>query len=94
MPRKAAAATGEGASPDSAEPRRSTRIKDQPKPDPPAKAAAKPKSKKDDDEAAPKQGKKRAAADEDNEEEPAAKKVRCTLPLSFPASSDGGPAII
>lgn len=67
MPRKAAA-------PADGEPRRSTRIKDQPKPDPPKKAPAKPKAKKADGEA-PKRGKKRAA-EETNGAEPAAKKVR------------------
>jgi len=68
MPRKAAAAT------DGSEPRRSTRIKDLPKSDPPKKAPAKPRAKKADGEA-PKRGKKRAAEDT-NGAEPAAKKVR------------------
>jgi hypothetical protein len=68
MPRKAAATT------DGSEPRRSSRIKDIPKPDPPKKAPAKPRAKKADGEA-PKRGKKRAAEDT-NGAEPAAKKVR------------------
>jgi hypothetical protein len=68
MPRKAPAAT------DGAEPRRSSRIKDIPKPDPPKKAPAKPRAKKADGEA-PKRGKKRAAEDT-NGAEPPAKKVR------------------
>jgi len=68
MPRKAAAAT------DGSEPRRSTRIKDLPKSDPPKKAPAKPRAKKADGEA-PKRGKKRAAEDT-NGAEPAAKKVK------------------
>jgi hypothetical protein len=68
MPRKAPAAA------DGAEPRRSSRIKDIPKPDPPKKAPAKPRVKKADGEA-PKRGKKRAAEDT-NGAEPPAKKVR------------------
>lgn len=76
MPRKAAA-PADGSS----EPRRSTRIKDQPKPDPPKKAPAKPKAKKEDGDA-PKLGKKRAA-EETNGDEPAAKKVRDDLTLIF-----------
>ena len=67
MPRKAAAST------DGTEPRRSTRIKDLPKPDPPKKAPVKPRAKKADGEA-PKRGKKRSA-EETNGDEPAAKKV-------------------
>lgn len=73
MPRKAAASS------DGAEPRRSTRIKDLPKSEPPKKAPAKPRAKKADGEA-PKSGKKRKA-DEANGDEPAAKKV--CLPLSL-----------
>lgn len=46
MPRKAAATTAEGAPETSTEPRRSTRIKDQPKPEPVKKAAPKPRAKK------------------------------------------------
>lgn len=65
MPRKAAASA------DSAEPRRSTRIKDLPKPDLPKKAPVKPRAKKAE---APKRGKKRSA-EEANGDEPAAKKV-------------------
>lgn len=72
MPRKAATPVAA----DGSEPRRSTRIKDQPKPDPPKKAPAKPKVKKAEGEA-PKRGKKRAAEDT-NDEEPAPKKV-CTF---------------
>lgn len=68
MPRKAAPTT------DGSEPRRSSRIKDLPKPEPPKKAPAKPRAKKADGEA-PKRGKKRAA-EETNGTEPAAKKVR------------------
>jgi len=75
MPRKAAATT------DGAEPRRSSRIKDLPKPDLPKKAPAKPRVKKADGEA-PKRGKKRAA-EEPNGAEPAAKK---TKPASKAAS--------
>ena len=66
MPRKAAAPTD-------SEPRRSTRIKDLPKPYLPKKAT-KPRAKKVEGEA-PKRGKKRAAEDT-NGAEPAAKKVR------------------
>jgi hypothetical protein len=69
MPRKAADTT------DDSQPRRSSRIKDLPKPDPPKKAPAKPRAKKAADGEAPKRGKKRAAEDT-NGAEPAAKKVR------------------
>jgi hypothetical protein len=46
MPRKAAATTADGAPETSTEPRRSTRIKDQPKPESVKKAAPKPRAKK------------------------------------------------
>jgi hypothetical protein len=80
MPRKAAAAAIDGAT-DSAEPRRSTRIKDLPKPEPVVKKAAKPRVKKadkdkeekaedkpEDKEEKPKssRGRKRKEADEPN----------------------------
>ena len=87
MPRKAAPSTETAA-----EPRRSARIKDQPKPEPaPKKAPAKPRSKKVKEPAAegeekPKstKGRKRTATEKDaedgapavNGEEPPAKKVR------------------
>jgi hypothetical protein len=74
MPRKTAATT------DGSEPRRSSRIKDLPKPDPPKKAPAKPRAKKAEGEA-PKRGKKRAA-EETNGVEPTAKKVRPHRPSS------------
>ena len=76
MPRKAATA-GDAA----VEPRRSSRIKDQPKPDPPApkKAPAKPRTKKVKEPAAegeekPKstKGRKRTAAEKDAEDGEAA----------------------
>lgn len=76
MPRKAAAAPAEGAT-EGAEPRRSTRIKDLPKPEPVVKKAAKPRAKKadkdkeekaEDKEDKPKssRGRKRKEADEPN----------------------------
>lgn len=87
MPRKAATATGESVEPALA-PRRSSRIKDQPKEVvAPKKVPAKPRAKKADKEAADKEDKpkapksnKRKAADEPNgdgveAEAPAAKKV-------------------
>lgn len=72
MPRKAAATTAEGAPETSTEPRRSTRIKDQPKSEPVKKAAPKPRAKKtaegaaDDKAEKPKagRGKKRKEAEE------------------------------
>lgn len=79
MPRKAAATSTTTES--TTEPRRSSRIKDLPKPDLPKKAPPKPRVKKDKVPAgesaaeAPKRGKKRAA-EEPNGAEPAAKKVR------------------
>src|SRR5271168_1061485 len=87
MPRKAAgttAASGES----STEPRRSSRIKEQPKEETAPKKAAKPRAKKADKESADKEekskaprGKKRKADEEangtaDDEEAPAEKKVR------------------
>lgn len=87
MPRKAAAA----ADGESAAPRRSTRIKDLPKPAPAApKAPAKPRAKKAPAakkegaaaEEKPKSSKKRAAEDEpEAAEKPAAKKVRVFIIL-------------
>lgn len=87
MPRKAAASTEESG--ETAAPRRSSRIKDQPKAEPaPKKAPAKPRAKKADKEAAPKEdkpksakGTKRKAEDAaeggaEGEEAPASKKVR------------------
>lgn len=87
MPRKAAVPAGEAG--DSAAPRRSTRIKEQPKAEPaPKKAPAKPRAKKaakeeGDKDEKPKSAKatKRKAPEEPNgaeegEGEPAAKKVR------------------
>jgi uncharacterized membrane protein YdbT with pleckstrin-like domain len=89
MPRRAATAQ-EGAA-DSAEPRRSSRIKDLPKPEAAVKKPAKPRAKKvdkdkeekaEDKEDKPKssRGRKRKEADEPNgaaaeEDEPPAKKV-------------------
>jgi hypothetical protein len=75
MPRKVATAP-EGAT-DTAEPRRSSRIKDLPKPAPAAKKAAKPRVKKTDkdkeekagdkeDKQKPSRGRKRKEADEPN----------------------------
>lgn len=88
MPRKAAAAATESGESAPA-PRRSTRIKEQPKEDAaPKKAPAKPRAKKADKVATDKEEKpkstkaaKRKAADEPNgaaegDEAPAAKKVR------------------
>ena len=86
MPRKAAAATGESGEPALA-PRRSSRIKDQPKEVVAPKKTPKPRAKKADKETADKEDKpkapksnKRKAADEPNGEDaeaeaPAAKKV-------------------
>lgn len=97
MPRKVSATSAEGV-----EPRRSTRIKDQPKPDPPAKKApVKPRAKKtksegDDVEAAqPARGKKRSAAEMDaddaepngNDKQPPVKKVRHRVARAPPRSS-------
>ena len=86
MPRKAATAS-EGAA-DSTAPRRSSRIKDLPKPEPTVKKPAKPRAKKADkeekadgkeDKTKTARGKKRKDADEPNgaeeNEEPPAKKV-------------------
>jgi hypothetical protein len=61
MPRKAAVPAGESGAP-AQEPRRSSRIKDQPKPAPPAKKATKPRVKKAD--------KEKAAGEEDQESKP------------------------
>jgi len=96
MPRKAATAAGESG--EAAAPRRSSRIKEQPKEAPaPKKAPAKPRAKKADKEGADKEekpkaarGTKRKAAEEPNGapedgEAPAAKKVRFSSP---PLSSE------
>ena len=94
MPRKAATAAGETG--DAAPPRRSSRIKEQPKEAPaPKKAPAKPRAKKADKEGADKEekpkaarGTKRKAGEEPNgavedEETPAAKKVGLSSPPLF-----------
>ena|SRR5688572_12614958 len=90
MPRKAAVAAASASDEPTAEPRRSSRIKDQPvKEAPPKKAPAKPRAKKADkegddkeDKPKPARGKKRKAEEEPNgdvEGEPAAKKVCASL---------------
>jgi len=94
MPRKAATAAGDAG--EAAAPRRSSRIKEQPKEAPaPKKAPAKPRAKKADKEGTDKEekpkaarGTKRKAAEEPNgtaedEEAPAAKKVRLSSPPLF-----------
>ncbi|KIM80208.1 hypothetical protein PILCRDRAFT_9759 [Piloderma croceum F 1598] len=85
MPRKAPAAT------DGAEPRRSSRIKDLPKTDPPKKAPAKPRAKKADGEA-PKRGKKRAAEDTNGAEPPAKKAKAAAKPASKAAAKPSSKA--
>ena len=102
MPRKAAATTET-----TAEPRRSSRIKEQPKPEPaPKKAPAKPRTKKVKEPAAegeekPKstKGRKRTAAEKDaedgaavNGDEPPAKKVRVVDVVLPPPSLTRSPS--
>jgi hypothetical protein len=101
MPRKAAAAAGTAT--DAGEPRRSSRIKDQPKPEPVVKKApAKPRAKKvdkedkaDKDEKPKSRGRKRKdapgepnGAEEDGDKPPPAKKV-CLFISILPSSVAG-----